>query len=162
MQLVAIVTHATPELLNKMLAISLSPNYPDNLRSAVNGAIELVEKLREPMNRTQWLEEQSQTSDQYYALPLFSFTAGTQLSEYFRNECKEPEDARFRDILATYIHHLYPTDKTLPIGHNYRDFPFIVFKSYSLKKMREKIFIDKYILTSNELNIINLLLSKEN
>lgn len=161
MRLLEIATHATPELLNKMLSISLSPDYPENLRSAIKGAIELVDKLREPMNKTQWFEQQSQASDQYYALPLFSFIAGTQLSEYFSSECEEPEDARFRDILATYIHHLYPADKTLPIGHNYQDFPFVVFRSYSLEEMRGKIFTDKYLLTSNELNVLNLILSKE-
>lgn len=160
MRLVEIATHATDELLNKMLAISLSPDYSENLRSTIKGAIELVDKLREPMNRTQWLEQNSQRSDQYYALPLFTFIAGTQMSEYFSSDRVEP-DLRFRDILATYIHHLYPADKTLPIGYKYKDFPFVVFNSYSLAQMRNKIFTDKYLLTSNELNVLNLLLSKD-
>lgn len=161
MRLVEIATHATDELLNKMLAISLSLDYSENLRSAIKGAIELVDKLREPMNRTQWFEQNSQRSDQYYALPLFTFIAGTQMSEYFSSDRVEPETLRFRDILATYIHHLYPADKTLPIGYKYKDFPFVVFNSYSLAQMRNKIFTDKYLLTSNELNVLNLLLSKD-
>lgn len=161
MRLVEIATHASEELLNKMLAISLSPDYPENLRSAIKGAIELVDKLRSPMNRTQWFEQNSQRSDQYYALPLFAFIAGTKMSEYFSSERVEPDTAQFRDILATYIHHLYPADKTLPIGYKYKDFPFVVFNSYSLAQIRNKIFTDKYLLTSNELNVLNLILSKD-
>jgi len=38
-------------------------------------------------------------------------------------------------------------------------FPFIIFKSYALGEMRYKMFADKYLLVSNELNILNLLLS---
>lgn len=36
-----------------------------------------------------------------------------------------------------------------------------LFSSYSLEQMREKIFTDKYLLTSNELNVLNLILSKK-
>lgn len=150
--------HATPELLNKMLAISLNCDYPENLRSAIKDAIELIDKLMEPMEKTQRLEQNSQNRDRYYALPLFSFIAGEKMREYFR-EYEEPETSRFRDILATYIHHLYPADKTLPIGNKYEDFPFVVFRSYSLEEIRQKIFTDKYLLTSNELNVLNLILS---
>jgi hypothetical protein len=73
----------------------------------------------------------------------------------------EPEDERFRDILAAYIRLLYPVGNILPIGNNYQDFPFVVFRSYSLEEMRQKVFTDKYLLSSNELNVLNLILSKD-
>ncbi|MCL1473478.1 helicase-related protein [Argonema antarcticum] len=160
MRLMEIATHADDEILNKMRSISLNSDYSQSLHSAIKNAIELVEKVRNSNNRTQFLEQNSQRIDQYYALPLFSFISGEAMSQYFADEPEEPEEERFRDILATYIHHLYPADKTLPIGYKYRDFPFVVFRSYSLEEMREKIFTDKYLLTSNELNVLNLILSK--
>jgi len=159
MGLMEIATHANEELLKKMLSISLSPEYPGNLRSAIKNAIELVDKVRDSRDKTQFLEQNSQRSDQYYALPLFTFISGEVMSEYFAAP-EEAEEEKFREILATYIHHLYPADKTLPIGYKYRDFPFVVFSSYSLEEMRQKIFTDKYLLTSNELNVLNLILSK--
>ncbi len=141
--------------------ISRRKSYPENLRSAIKDAIELVNRLNEEVNKTQKLEQFSQNSDQYYALPLFTFISGEVLKEYFTNEPEEPEYERFRDILATYIRLLYPVNNILPIGDGYREFPFVLFRSYSLKEIRKKSFTDKYLLTSNELNVLNLILSKE-
>ena len=73
---------------------------------------------------------------------------------------EEPDDQRFRDILATYVSSLYPVNNILPIGYKYKDFPFIVFRSYSLNEIRSRIFMDKYFLTSTDLNILNLLFSE--
>ncbi|MGE5655846.1 MAG: helicase C-terminal domain-containing protein [Actinomycetota bacterium] len=156
-----ISTLANSELLDMMLAISYSEDYPENLRSAIKDAIELIDKLRDKGHKSQQIEQESQRLDQYYALPLFALIAGEKMKEYFTSEPEEPEDERFRDILATYIHHLYPTDKTLPIGYHYKEFPFVIFSSYSLERMREKIFTEQYLLTSNELNILNLILAQE-
>jgi hypothetical protein len=149
------------ELWQNMQTISYRRSYPESLRSAIKNAIELVKKLREPVNKTQRFEQNSQHFDQYYALPLFTFIAGEAMSDYFESERKEPENERFRDILATYIRSVYPVDNVLPIGHKYRDFPFVVFRSYSLEEIRKKSFTDKYLLTSNELNVLNLILSKD-
>jgi hypothetical protein len=149
------------ELWQNMQAISHRRSYPESLRSAIKDAIELVKKLREPVNKTQRFEQNSQHEDQYYALPLFTFIAGEAMSDYFGSDREDPENERFRDILATYIRSLYPVSNILPIGHNYRDFPFIVFRSYSLEEIRKKSFTDKYLLTSNELNVLNLILSKD-
>ena len=154
-------TCVNDELWQNMQAISYRRSYPESLRSAIKNAIELVKKLREPVNKTQRFEQNSQRFDQYYALPLFTFIAGEAMSDYFATEQEEPEDARFRDILATYIRSLYPVGNILPIGHQYRDFPFVIFNSYSLAELRNKIFTDKYLLTSNELNVLNLILCKQ-
>ncbi|MFB2838448.1 helicase-related protein [Floridanema evergladense] len=160
-RLMDILTHGNDEIVKKMLTISHSLVYPGRLRSAIKNAIELLDKLRNNNGKTQFFHQQdSQHFDQYYALPLFSFITAETMSKYFASEPQEAEDERFRDILATYIHHLYPTDKTLPIGYKYKHFPFIVFSSYSLEQMREKIYTDRYLLTSNELNVLNLILSK--
>ena len=60
------------------------------------------------------------------------------MAEYFAQEPLEPEDECFRDILAKYIRLLYPVNNVLPIGNNYKEFPFAVFRSYALQEMRKK------------------------
>jgi hypothetical protein len=160
MRLADIATYANEELWKNMHEITRRKSYyPENLRSAIQDAIELVKNLKDDVKKTQKLEQSSQHNDQYYALPLFAFISGEVMKEYFENEPQEPEDQLFRDILSTYIRSLYPVGNVLPIGHNYKEFPFVVFRSYSLEEIRNKIFTEKYLLNSHELNVLNLILS---
>ncbi|AFZ25275.1 hypothetical protein Cylst_3107 [Cylindrospermum stagnale PCC 7417] len=162
MRLADIATYANEELWKNMHEIiRRKSSYPESLRFAIKDAMELVKKLRDGVEKTQRLEQSSQHTDQYYALPLFAFISGEVMSKYFANESEEPEDQRFRDILAAYIRLLYPVGNILPIGHNYKDFPFVVFRSYSLEEIRQKLLTDKYLLNSHELNVLNLILSQE-
>jgi hypothetical protein len=151
------------QLLQKMYRIRDSESYPENVRSAIRGgAIELLQFLNSDVEKTQYFEEQSQQFDRYYAIPLFAFVSAEEMKEYFADsQLEEPEDRRFRDILSAYVRSIYPVDSVMPIGDKYQDFPFIVFRSYSLEQSREKIFTDKYLLSSNELNVLNLILSKQ-
>ncbi|BAZ49829.1 helicase-like protein [Nostoc sp. NIES-4103] len=152
---------ANSELLKKLYSINYNPAYPESLRSASFGAIELVNLLGKQVSRTQWFEQNSQRFDQYYAIPLFIFTSNEAIKDYFTRGVEEPEVESFRNILAEYIRCMFPVDNILPIGSQYGEFPFIVFRSYSLGEIRDKLFTDKQILTSNELNILNLILSQE-
>ncbi|MEG4320854.1 MULTISPECIES: helicase-related protein [unclassified Microcoleus] len=151
------------QLLEKMQAIAHSKSSPDNVKSAIRGgAIELLQFLNADVEKTQYFEQQSQQFDRYYAIPLFAFVSGDEMQEYFADSrLEEPEDRRFRDILSACVREMYPIDSVMPIGHKYREFPFIVFRSYSLEQSREKMFTDKYLLSSNELNVLNLILSKQ-
>lgn len=151
------------KLLQKMYRIRDSKSYPENVRSAIRGgAIELLQFLNSEVEKTQYFEQLSQQFDRYYAIPLLAFVSAKEIQEYFANsQLKEPEDRQFRDILSAYMRSLYPVDSVMPIGHKYQDFPFIVFRSYSLEQSRAKIFTDKYLLTSNELNVLNLIVSKD-
>ena len=160
MRLLEITNYANDELWQNMQKISHSQSYPESLRSAIADAIELVKKLRSGVNKTQKLQQNNLHLDQYYALPLFAFISGEVMSKYFANEPQEPEDERFRDILSTYIRLLYPVGNVLPIGYNYQDFPFVVFRSYCLEEIRRKMFTDKYLFSSHELNVMNLILCK--
>ncbi len=151
------------QLLHKMYQIRDSESYPENVRSAIRGgAIELLQFLNSDVEKTQYFEQLSQQFDRYYAIPLFAFVSGEEMQEYFADSgLEEPEDRRFRDILSAYVREMYPVDSVMPIGHKYHEFPFIVFRSYSLEQSREKMFTDKYLLSSNELNVLNLILSKK-
>jgi len=154
--------YATKDLVEKMWAISKSNQYPDNLRSQIrDGAMELVNLLRGDINKTQWFELTSQNSDQYYALPLFVFISGETLREYFKSQPEEEAEREFRSLLSRYVHSLYPAYNTLPIGRQYAEFPFLIFRSYSLAEMRVNMFSDRYLLNSHELNAVNLILSKD-
>src|SRR5579883_1230567 len=159
MRLQDIATYANKQLWQNMQEISQRKSYPESLRFAIKDAIELVKNLRDGVNQTQRFEQNSQAMDQYYALPLFAFISGKAMSEYFAHQTKDVEDENFRDILAIYIRLLYPVGNILPIGHNYQEFPFVVFRSYSLKEVRQKRFLEKYLFNSHELNVLNLILS---
>lgn len=154
--------YANAELLKKLRSISSNRAYPESLRSATFGAIELVGLLGKQVSRTQWFEQNSQRFDQYYAIPLFTFTSRDAMKDYFSSGMEEPEGESFRDILATYIRSVFPVDNILPIGYQYEKFPFVVFRSYSLGEIRNKLFADKQLLTSNELNVLNLILCQAN
>jgi hypothetical protein len=154
--------YATENLVQKMWAISKSNQYPDNLRSQLrDGAIELVNLLRGDINKTQWFELTSQNSDQYYALPLFVLISGETLREYFKGQPEEEAESEFRSLLSRYVHSLYPAYNTLPIGRQYREFPFLIFRSYSLGEMRVNMLSDRYLLNSHELNVLNLILATD-
>ncbi|GCL42320.1 helicase-related protein [Dolichospermum planctonicum] len=159
MRLLDIEKYANSQLWENLQNISRSKIYPESLTYAVRDAIELVARLRNAPPKTQNFVQKSQHHDQYYALPLFAFISGKVMKEYFENETQEPEDQRFKDILSTYVRLLYPVGNILPIGHNYQEFPFVVFRSYSLQEIRNKVFTEKYLLNSHELNVLNLILS---
>lgn len=156
-----ILNPSNRELLHQMSKIQNSSTYPENIGSALQEAIELVKMLQEQPYKTQKFEQNSQYLDQYYAIPLFSLIISEALRQYFASHEPEPEDGRFKDILAAYLSSLYPICNILPIGHEYKDFPWILFRSYSLNEIRNKLFTDKYFLISNELNVLNLLLSQD-
>ena len=151
---------ANEELWRNMQKISHSKSYPENLRAAIRDAIELIKKLRTEADKTQRLELRAKQPDQYYAFPLFAFICGEAMRAYFETQPEEPENKSFRDILARYIRSSYSVGNILPIGLHYKEFPFVVFRSYSLKETRQKIFTDKYLLSSHELNVLNLILSE--
>ncbi|MDB9460530.1 helicase [Dolichospermum circinale CS-545/17] len=159
MRLLDIEKYANTELWKNLQSISRNKNYPESLTYAVRNAIELIEKLKNAPPKTQNFVQKTQQNDQYYALPLFAFISGEVMKDYFESNIEEPEDQRFKDILSIYIRSLYPVGNILPIGHNYREFPFVVFRSYSLEEIRNKVFTEKYLLNSHELNILNLILS---
>ena len=161
MSILDIANVVDSKLWRDMKFISSDLNYPENLRSAIKNAIELINKLNFGAQKSQRFEQKTQRFDQYYAFPLFSFIAGDVLKAYFDSKQEEPEDNRFRDILAAYIRNLYPVGNVLPIGNQYPEFPFVVFRSYSLEEMRLKMFTGKYLLNSNELNVLNMILAKD-
>ncbi|MDT9296689.1 MAG: helicase-related protein [Arthrospira platensis PCC 7345] len=159
-RLAKILQSEEEKLLKKMIAIRDSSQYPPSLTASIKGAIDLIYKLQEHHDRTQTLEQQNSWDFQYYAIPLFTFIVGDQIRNYFQSQIPETENDSFRRILSQYVNVLYPCEQVLPIGDRYQEFPFVIFRSYSLEQMRSKVFSDRYLLTSTELNILNLILSQ--
>ena len=155
-----ILKYANNDLLKKMYDLKRDPSSTESLKYAMDEAIELVKLLRERSEKTQTLEQYSQRFDRYYALPLFTFISSEEITKYLANT-EEPEDKCFKNILKQYLQALYPIGNILPIGSKYSDFPFIVFTSYSLNEMRNKIFTNNYLISSNELNVLNLILATD-
>ena len=157
-----IIDPRTKELWDNLCYISQAEKtYHENLRFATKTAIELVKEIGEQLGKSQRYEQNSNRLDRYYALPLFAFIVREAMKTYFKSHSEESAEVKFRYILEQYVRSLYPVDNILPIGDGYRDFPFVVFSSYSLEEMRDKILTDKYLLNSHELNILNLVLAKE-
>jgi len=166
-----IMTYANEKLKNELLYVLYQKAiYTDRLRSAIRQALDLVEQInQEQVTRTQFVQQASRSSDRYLVIPQSILTSGAVFKEYFQevNEQrkKEHEDLfwedGFRDLLGRSIRALYPVETVLPITSNYEDIPFLIIRSYSLKETRHKMFTNRYLLTSNTFNILNMLLSKD-
>ena len=148
------------ELLHQIKSIGNNPNYPKSLHSSVYNVLDLIDKLKTSDSNTRYLQQDSGRFDQYYAVPLFIFTSGQVMEEYFSQGLEDPENNTFRSILERYLSSLFPLGYILPIGHQYEKFPFVLFTSYTLEEIRHKLFTKQHLLTSSELNILNLILSQ--
>jgi hypothetical protein len=140
--------------------LASAEDYPPSLRHAMSKAIELLDRLNDaPWEVTQHFTQDSWNADQYYALPLIALLQGKVLQQHFAEVLEEPEENSFRWLLAAYVQTLYPIISVLPIGDDYEEFPFILFRSFNLKEIRKRIFSDTHLLISNEMNVLNMLLS---
>jgi hypothetical protein len=147
-------------LYKYMQHIYASDDYPPSLHNAMGKALELVDQLNGASpDKTQHFTQDSWNADQYYTIPLLAFLQEAVLKEHFSEAPEEPEENSFRWLLAAYTHTLYPITSTLPIGDEYEEFPFILFRSFNLKEIRKRIFSDTHLLISNEMNVLNMLLS---
>lgn len=151
-----------PDLLDCMEIIRRDANYPESLRDSLGDAILLINKLQNlSATRTASYEQESHHEDQHYAFPLFTFLSYRHLQTYFETQAEAEDQATnpFRELLHSYIRALYPADGFLPIGRAYKTFPFVIFRSFQLGETRQRSFTEKYLFTSPELSIINMLLS---
>lgn len=150
----------TENLLSKLKYISQNKSYNDNLIIAVYSAIELLEKMNQEDLITGKFQQSSQQFDQYYAFPFLILINPDIVKKYLEKEREEKLDIEdtFRSILETYLRYIFPLNNTLPIGKYYQEFPFLLFNSFSFDLLRYKLFTDKQIFSSTELNILNLIL----
>ena len=149
------------KIINNLYYIKTHPKLPETLKRTVSDVIKFVDTIFEKDNSVQNYEQNSQYDDQYYAIPLYAFIIPDLLEEYFQCDDDQTEEYSFKDILILYLRSLYPVSSLLPIGSQYEKFPFMIFRSYSLNELRYKLFTDKYLLNSHEINILSLILAKK-
>ncbi len=100
------------------------------------------------------LKEETASDDMYIAMPIVGIFAFDEFRAF-----TEPKNKRtFKTILRDYVSAHFGVGEVLPISHDYEDVPFILFRSTALKKMRQRIYNDRYMFCSSELNLLNLLL----
>ncbi|MFL5627637.1 MAG: hypothetical protein ACJ788_18830 [Ktedonobacteraceae bacterium] len=153
------------DLLTAMKDLSKDSRYPPSFQSALKDGIALIKALQDMAeDKIPHYEQESSHTDQHYALPISVFLLHKEMSDYFAGK-REPKDQEnplrlpFHALLARYIRTLYPADSMLPIGQQYDEFPFLVFRSLNVSEARSKMFTGKYLFMSRELNTINMLLS---
>jgi hypothetical protein len=153
------------DLLNAMYALSADDRYPPSFQTALKDAIALIKALQEMAeHKIPHYEQESSHTDQHYALPLATFLTYKEMIEHFTGKHEpdnedNPLQLPFHTLLKRYVRTLYPADSMLPIGKQFDEFPFLVFRSLNLREARSRIFTGKYLFMSQELNIINMLLS---
>lgn len=157
--------HKEIDLLKEMSDLRRDPTYPETFHHALNDGLVLLQALQDMLeNKIPRYEQESTHPDQHCAIPLATLVIYESMRAFFRSgkELQElPEGMSFRALLGVYIRSLYPSDSTLPIGDNYDDFPFVIFRSQNLGEARNKMFTGKYLFMSQEMNIINMLLSSD-
>ncbi|MDJ0508142.1 MAG: helicase-related protein [Crocosphaera sp.] len=149
------------KIINNLEYLKKHPKLPENITRNVSDVTKFLDTIFEKDNSVQNYEQNSQYDDQYYAIPLYAFIIPDLLEEYFQGDDDQTEKYSFKDILTLYLRSLYPVSSLLPIGSQYEQFPFIIFRSYSLNELRSKLFTDKYLLNSNDINVLSLILSSK-
>lgn len=150
--------YITPKLKAQVYELSVNQIYPRTLQAGARTVLDLIDELDNTQGRSQNLQQASIRSDQYYALPFIGLMVKDSLEAYFREQGELAEERPFRQVLQEYIRASYPSDSFLPIGTNYQDIPFVVFRSFSLPEFRRKIFDRAYMLTSAEINVLGMIL----
>lgn len=150
------------ETLRLLWYLAEHANLPDQVRSDLRKARDLFSRLEKAsQEKTQQFVQSSDFLDQYYALPLMAFFVPEVFEDHFATMSDSDEMLPFRTLLERLIRTWYPTDATLPIGGNYRTFPFLVFRSYNLAEARHRIFAGTSLFVSYDLNVLNMLLLAE-
>ena len=150
--------YITPKLKAQVYELSVNQIYPRTLQAGARIVLDFIDKLDNNQGRSQNLQQASIRSDQYYAFPFICLMVKDSLEAYFREQGELAEERPFRRVLQEYIRASYPSDSFLPIGTNYQDVPFVVYRSFSLPEFRRKIFDRAYMLTSAEINVLGMIL----
>jgi hypothetical protein len=163
--------YANQTLIQKMYVIaSHKKTYTEQVRTPIRVALELIKKIEQTrVDRTQLVRQKSRGTDRYYAIPQSFFTSRNAFEDYFKqkkmlNLFSQEDwkgDDNFRSLLGHYLHAYYPVENIVPVTSDYDTFPYVLFRSHSLPEARKNRFTERYMFTSNEFNILNVILSRE-
>lgn len=144
------------EVIRKMLVKAYKdPNLSQQLKGELKKAGETLRYFRQNNAQVSMsLKDTTQAGDRFLAMPLVTPFIYDEFKEYIEIE----GDNTFKDILQSYIKAYYSVGDVLPISSDYENIPFITFRSAALKNMRNRIYNNRYMFCSSELNLLNLLL----
>jgi hypothetical protein len=136
--------------------------FPEQMRTLIRKARELLWLLQQASDETtQQFVQRSQYVDQYAAVPLLSFLVPEVFEEYFETALDDQDPVPFRTILDGLLRTRYPADTMLPVGADYRTYPFLIFRCFNLEEIRHRIFSGNSVFASYEMNVLNMLLSTQ-
>lgn len=145
--------------MKMMYAMSESEKYTDTLRTQLNKVYKILcNAINDKEDVSRRMVEIDNDEDRYVAVPLITPFLVNEFTEYYKNI--EIENT-FKDILESYVKAHYSINSVLPLTPGYEEYPYISFKSSVLEPIRKKKFHDKYLFCSKEINLINLLLTKD-
>lgn len=146
------------KILNRLSYMIENDNLHDTLRNEMQKVRCALDHFKSYyQGNSMILADKSHDNDRFVAIPLIYPFMLKEFDEY--NTEKIDEEESFRDILESYLKcFYYNLGNCLPITGDYEGVPYIAFKSGSLLNLRKKIFSDKYIFCSSEVNLLNLLL----
>jgi hypothetical protein len=144
--------------LMKIIERAMKEDITDDLRKKLVHILELLKYERDKQGRLpNAYVEYSRDEKRYVAFPVLAFTMFESLKDY-----------KPYDVEETFLEALYGLTRTFtdvtsvtPISGDYKNIPFITFKSDALEEVFESRFQQNYLLTSTETNILNLLLLEE-
>ncbi len=135
---------------------------PEQVRSLIGKAKILLWQLQQADDeKTQQFVQSSRYLDQYAAIPLLAFLVPEVFEEYFATEHDDQDPVPFRAILASLLRTWYPAETMLPIGADYRAYPFLIFRCFNLEEIRHHLFSGNSVFASYEMNILNMILSTQ-
>lgn len=143
----------------------LQKNYSDRCslslrKDTVRGLMD-IKKLLEIKARTsedfgKELEDKERMVDKFIAIPVSSFCFVDQVEEYDESE----DEVTIKDIISYIMSNTVSNISNIyPLGHRYKDVPYITFNSSSLLNEVSNRFNKNYVLTSTETNLISILLT---
>jgi len=134
--------------------------FPDQVSLLLGQARDLLSRLQQASDdETQQFTQSSRYLDQYAALPLLALLVPEVAESYFAREKDNLKPLPFRHILAGLLKTWYPAETMLPIGDDYRSYPFLIFRSFHLEEIRHRLFSGNSLFASYEMNVLNMLLS---
>ncbi|TCS95774.1 helicase-related protein [Hazenella coriacea] len=154
---IAFLVHNRKNSESLMIKIkqALKEDLTEDLRKKLNHIIELLEYERENHRRlSNTFVENSRDDKRYVAIPVLAFS----MFEAFKEYKGQDTDETFLDALYGLTRAFTDVTSVTPITSDYKDIPFITFKSDALEESFDSRFQQNYLLTSTEINILNLLL----
>ncbi len=136
--------------------IQYNDNIPNTIKKDLNTALDTLIHVY-TSNISKKLQDITCNDSMFIAMPIIGIFTFSEFEAFTENTLTNNRNT-FKQLLYSYLRSHYNITGVLPISSNYENVPYILFKSNNLQAIRNKIYNDRYIFCSRELNLLNLLL----